>query len=293
MGVNSTTSMAGDHGGTPAGRARPRVSPARSARTLIAASLRRVPLPRLRQVVLAARDLAATCRQLEEGLGRPPGPYADPGVGRFGLANAVYAVGDTFLEVVTPLTDDAPAARWLDRRGGDSGYMAMVQVPDVGQARARLDALGVRVVWEVALDDIADLHLHPRDVPGAILALTAASPSSSWRWGGPAWTPDAGAFAPSAYDGGVLGLTVAAPDPVGTARRWGDVVGVPVAPGQDVLALDGGRQAVRVVAAATPAEVGITAVRVALPSLTRTSVATVAGVRFDLVPSEGAGEEET
>ena len=56
---------------------------------------------RLRQAVLVARDLAPVSERLrsELGLGEP---FADPGVGAFGLHNAVYAIGDTFLEVVSP-----------------------------------------------------------------------------------------------------------------------------------------------------------------------------------------------
>jgi hypothetical protein len=46
-------------------------------------------------------------------------------VGRFGLTNAVFAVGDTFVEVVAPTQPDTTAGRYLKRRGGDGGYMAI------------------------------------------------------------------------------------------------------------------------------------------------------------------------
>ncbi len=77
-------------------------------------------LPRLRQAVLAARDLDAVAGELraELGLGEP---YADPGVGYFGLRNAVFALGDTFLEVVSPVEPDTAAGRLLERHGGDCG----------------------------------------------------------------------------------------------------------------------------------------------------------------------------
>ena len=56
-------------------------------------------------------------------------PFRDPGVGVFGLENAVFAVGDTFLEVVAPVQPDTTAGRYLQRRGGDSGYMAIYAGP--------------------------------------------------------------------------------------------------------------------------------------------------------------------
>ena len=57
--------------------------------------------PRLRQVALVAHD----CGRVTAGLSRAFGwarPFCDPGVGQFGLTNAVFAVGDTFVEVVAP-----------------------------------------------------------------------------------------------------------------------------------------------------------------------------------------------
>jgi hypothetical protein len=93
-----------------------------------------MPNPRLRQVALAARRLAPVADELERQLGLHP-PFHDPGVGSFGLENSVFAVGDTFLEVVAPVKDDTTAGRYLDRRGGDCGYMAIFQVDDMAAVR--------------------------------------------------------------------------------------------------------------------------------------------------------------
>jgi catechol 2,3-dioxygenase-like lactoylglutathione lyase family enzyme len=173
--------------------------------------------PRLRQAVIAARDLEATVARLrsELGLGEP---FDDPAVGYFGVRNAVFALGDTFLEVVSPVRDDAPAARWLERRGGDSGYMLMFQVEDLAAARERARLEGVREVFEVGLDDIAEVHLHPADMRGAIVALSEPRPPGSWRWGGPDW-PRRSARAR------LVGATVALADPDAGRTRWEAVTG--------------------------------------------------------------------
>ena len=52
---------------------------------------------RLRQVALVARDLDAAVEDVGGVLGIEVA-YNDPGVGTFGLRNAVFPVGDTFLE---------------------------------------------------------------------------------------------------------------------------------------------------------------------------------------------------
>jgi Glyoxalase-like domain len=177
---------------------------------------------RLRQAVLAARDLDAAVDELRAVL--PLGePYADPGVGYFGLRNAVMPLGDTFVEVVSPVREDTAAGRFLDRRG-DGPYMAMFQVDDLKAARARAASLGVREVWSIELDDIAAVHLHPADMGAAIVSLDQPMPPESWRWGGP-WQPYG--------DARTSGLTLTARDPDALGERWATVLGG--------LELDGGR----------------------------------------------------
>jgi len=195
--------------------------------------------PRLRQVALVAGDCDRVAGELCRVFGWPP-PFHDPGVGRFGLVNAVFAAGDTFVEVVAPARPDTTAGRYLQRRGGDSGYMAIFQVRDMPAARRRIAGLGVRVIWAADLPDIAATHLDPRDVPGAIVSVDWAVPGQSWRWAGPSWTGQVPEHAP----GGVTGLTIEVNDPAAAARRWAAVLGVSVASGQRLAPADGDGPAV-------------------------------------------------
>jgi hypothetical protein len=238
-------------------------------------------LPRVRQLVLAAADLASVTAELEPALGIST-PYRDPGVGHFGLHNAVYALGDCFVEVVSPTQPDTAAGRRLERAGGDCGYMVMFELADAEATRSRLADLSVRVVFESVHDDIVDLHLHPKDVPGAIVAVDVTTPPGSWRWGGPSWT----AAVPPHGPGGLTGLTVAVSDPVAVAERWAAVIGVPEPPVDGVLRLAGGRQEVRFVPANGSTADGIVGAEVAVPPGTPTGIISVAGVDIDRRPSE-------
>jgi hypothetical protein len=189
--------------------------------------------PRLRQVALVAADCDAISRLLQEAFGWPE-PFHDPGVGRFGLTNAVFAAGDTFVEVVAPVQPGTTAGRYLARRGTDSGYMAIFQMPDLAGARRRVAAAGVRVVWTADLADIAGTHLHPKDVPGAIVSLDWADPPESWRWAGPEWT----GRAPDHRHGGVRGLTIEVIDPAGAAARWAEVLGLTATSHRDTAVIE-------------------------------------------------------
>jgi hypothetical protein len=234
-------------------------------------------MPRLRQAVLVARDLDAVAGQLraELGLGEP---FHDPGVARFGLGNAVMALGDTFVEVVSPVTAGTAAGRYLERRGGDGGYMAMFELDDVEGARRRAAEAGVREVSVIELPDILDVHLHPRDMGGAIVALDRAVPPGSWRWGGPAWEGRIPAQGPET----LFGATVEAADPEATAERWAHVLGA----SRDGLSipLDGGGK-VRFVAPRANRGGGIVAFTVAVDPGRRADREHVdlGGVRFELL----------
>ncbi len=236
---------------------------------------------RLRQVALAARGLDEVGGALQREL-RLGEPFRDPGVGEFGLANVVFAAGDSFIEVVSPVRDDTAAGRYLDRRGGDAGYMALFEVPDTDEARRRVADLGVRVVWQLDLDDISGTHLHPQDVPGAIVSLDTPRPPGSWRWGGPGW---AGRI-PDHEPGGITGLTVAAVDPDLVAERWAAALAraVEELDGVPAIALDRRRQLVTFEPAPDAAGEGIVGVTVERPHVEAPHDVTIGGVRFQLVP---------
>ncbi len=173
-------------------------------------------MPRLRQAVIAVGDLDPAVELLRElGLGEP---FADPAVSYFGLRNAVFAIGDTFLELVSPIDEGTAAGRLIERRGGDCGYMAMLQVDDVASARARAERLGIREVFEVELDEITEAHLHPAEIGGAIVSISEPRPAASWRWGGPEWER-------RSVPGGVRGLKVAVADPEAVGGRWREIAG--------------------------------------------------------------------
>ena len=175
----------------------------------------------IRQIALVARGLDPVVADICAVLGIAVG-FRDPGVAEFGLRNAVMPVGTTFLEVVSPMRDGTTAGRFLERRGGDGGYMVILQTAALDADRRRLAALGVRIVWEVTLDDIATVHLHPRDIGGAIVSLDQPRPPKSWRWGGPEWQ----AKARTAVVRGIASVSLESPEPERLTGRWAEVLGV-------------------------------------------------------------------
>ena len=190
---------------------------------------------RIRQIVFVVRDLATTSRQLAELLALDP-PYRDPGVAEFGIDNAVYAFGEQFIELIAPLEEGTAAGRHLHRRG-EGGYMLILQTDDFDRDRARIRALGVRTVWEKELPDIRAMHLHPKDIGGAIVSIDQPLPAAAWRWGGP-WRRQDGRRG----DQRVVSVTVEAARPREMAQRWAQVLGpdAVLAEGEERIALTQG-----------------------------------------------------
>jgi hypothetical protein len=188
---------------------------------------------RIRQIVFAAHDLAATVARFEEELGLQVA-YRDPLIAEFGLHNALLPIGDQFVEVVSPIRENTAAGRHLALHG-DSAYMLMFQTDDLDRDRARLERLGVRVIWRADYPDIRASQLHPKDVGAAILSLDQATPPESWRWAGADWQKAVSSRGPRE----ICEVTIGAVNPSALARRWAEVLGT-AAPVGDKIAITRG-----------------------------------------------------
>ena len=188
-------------------------------------------ITRLRQAVVVAkdRDAVLSAWQSEFGLGAA---FADPGVGEFGLHNWVVPAGDTFLEVVSPTQEGTTAGRYMERHGGDAGYMVIFQVADIGAARDHLRAEECRTVWNADFATISGTHLHPADVGGAIVSIDQPRPESSWMWAGQGWESDVRIDVVQQLGG----IVVADDNALELAKRWSTLLALTTVNGTATLA---------------------------------------------------------
>jgi len=176
---------------------------------------------RLRQVALVAHDLDLVERDLIAHLGLEPCVH-DLGVSQFGLRNVLFPVGECLLEVVSPTTTGTTAGRQLERRDGDGGYMVLVQTDDLAGDRRRLADLGIRIVLEAKMPGIEGVHIHPKDVGGAILSIDETENWAAWPWAGPAWSDHVRTGVVS----DLVAVEVQADAPAAMADRWAGALGV-------------------------------------------------------------------
>ena len=179
---------------------------------------------RLRQIAGVAEKLQPVEEDLTAVLGIRV-CYRDPGVGYFGLENALFPIGNQLLEVVAPVKEGTAGGRYLERRGGDGGYMVITQCDDHPPRRARVDALGIRIVLDNQSDEFVNMQLHPRDTGGSFFEIDqqlgegALEPDGPWHPAGPDW--QAGRCLDRVS--GIVGAEIQCDDPAAVARRWAEI----------------------------------------------------------------------
>jgi len=180
-----------------------------------------VSVLRLRQVALVARSLAPVVEEIREVLGIEVA-FRDPSVESFGLENVLFPIGDQFLEVVSPI-------RYLDRRGGDGGYMVILQCDDPAERARRAATLGVRKAFEQNLGGYRVLQLHPRDTGGCFLSIDfqvgGEDRNGPWHPAGPSWHE----AVRTEVVRGISAVEMQSPEPAGLAARWHEILDRPIA----------------------------------------------------------------
>ena len=89
---------------------------------------------RLRQLVIATNKIEVLADNICD-LFELKRTFSDPELIVFGLENILIPLGDTFIELVTPVKENTSAERFLKKRGGDGGYMVIVDTVDLSKEK--------------------------------------------------------------------------------------------------------------------------------------------------------------
>jgi len=178
---------------------------------------------RLRQLCLVASQLEPVVQQLTQVLGLAV-CHRDPAVAQFGLHNALLPVGHSFVEVVAPLREGTAAGRYLQRRGGDGGYMVILDTDELPHWRQHVASVGVRIAAALAMDDYEGAQLHPQDTGGALLEINSTRGGADLQ--GPYWPagPHWQVAVRSDRVSGIAGAVLQSDEPERLARRWAQIL---------------------------------------------------------------------
>ena len=183
---------------------------------------------RLRQICLVAPELAAAITDIETIFGVKV-CYRDPAVEKYGLENALFPFGRTFLEVVAPTRPGTAAGRFLERSGGVGGYMAIFSCDDVERRRAHADALGIAIAHTMDYPDFFGVQLHPRDCRAAMIEFDrtkdGADPDGPYHPAGPDWRR----AVKTDVTRSIVSVDVESPRPQDIAAHWSRILEQPLA----------------------------------------------------------------
>jgi len=133
-------------------------------------------LKRLNHVAIAVPDLAAGAAVYRDLLGaRVSAPQAEPD---HGVTVVFVELGNTKIELLEPLGDASPIAKFLAGNPAGGIHHLCYEVDDILAARDRLMAEGARVLGDgeprLGAHGKPVLFLHPKDVLGTLVELEQA-----------------------------------------------------------------------------------------------------------------------
>jgi methylmalonyl-CoA/ethylmalonyl-CoA epimerase len=130
-------------------------------------------LGRLNHVAIAVPDLEAAARRYAETLGATVSPAQD--LPEHGVRIVFVDVGNTHIELITPLGDASPIAGFLAKRPQGGMHHLCYEVDDVRAAAKRLTESGARVLGDgepkIGAHGKPVIFLDPKDFAGTLIEL--------------------------------------------------------------------------------------------------------------------------
>ena len=131
---------------------------------------------KLNHVAIAVPDLAAASASYRETLGAKVSEPLD--LPSHGVTTIFVELENTKLELLHPLGDKSPIAKFLERNPGGGIHHICYEVADIYAARDKLESDGMRVLGDgepsIGAHDKPVLFLHPKDFNGTLIELEQA-----------------------------------------------------------------------------------------------------------------------
>lgn len=196
---------------------------------------------RLRQICLVAEKLAPVEEALSDVFGVKVA-FRDPGVGSFGLENALFPFGNQLLEVVAPIEENTAGGRYLTRRGGDGGYMFITQCNELAPRKAHVEEMGIRLAHHFERPEFLNIQMHPKDTGGTFFEMDEQLGPNAHDLDGP-WMPAGKDWKDARVLDRVTGFAAAeiqCDDPAALSQHWSKIAQIPVTEqsGHPILQLD-------------------------------------------------------
>lgn len=131
---------------------------------------------RLNHVAIAVPDLGKAAAMYRDKLGVEVSA-AEPQP-EHGVTTVFVTLPNTKIELIAPLGDNSPIAKFLERNPDGGMHHVCYEVPDIRAARDALRAAGARILGDgeprIGAHGKPVLFLHPKDFAGTLVEIEQA-----------------------------------------------------------------------------------------------------------------------
>jgi Glyoxalase-like domain len=180
---------------------------------------------RLRQVCLATNEI----KKHQAALGRifDLSSCHEGWLEEFGLENALFAMGGSFIEFVAPIRTETAVDRFLARSKGRGAYMAIFDCENIDRRKEAANALGISPVFERKNGGADLLQLNPRQTGLTLLEFDTHKNGTDrfdgYEWAGPNWQEKINQELVT----DITGFTFQCSTPELKASMWSEMMGYP------------------------------------------------------------------
>ncbi len=194
------------------------------------------PYIRFRQICVATLDLEKDVTLFTQILGVPPCHRSR--LDHFGLENAMFAIGGSFIELVAPTQAETAVHRFLKRSQGLGGYMAIFDCDDVAKQKSRAQSQDIAIIFERSTPEADLLQLSPKDTGITMLEFDHHTGGENrlhaYEWAGHNWQKHLNS------DLDITEITMTCADPDGICSKWAPLFNAAVHSDQNHITLTHG-----------------------------------------------------
>lgn len=136
----------------------------------------------IERVALAVPDLEEAMAFFEGWFGARFHP--EEVIEDMGIRYRPFEIGDDRMELLQPINDDSPVARFLKAKGGPGVHHITFEVDDLDEALAELERRGGRIAYRHTYGEGVtfegkvwrEAFVHPRDAFGVLIHLAEKKP---------------------------------------------------------------------------------------------------------------------
>lgn len=131
---------------------------------------------KLNHVAIATPDLAGAAARYRDVLGADVSAPED--LPEHGVTVIFVNLPNSKIELLAPLGEDSPIAKFLQRNPAGGVHHLCYEVPDIMAAKAKLENAGVRILGSgeptIGAHGKPVLFLHPKDMGGTLIEIEEA-----------------------------------------------------------------------------------------------------------------------